>query len=148
MFSNAVSSASINTNQASSIGTYSTEDSSPLQAFNVRRQQEIAEKDAEERRKIEDLRQQAKRDLERWYQDRNLHMEHKRQAIKNEEDVFRTKALEQSDKNSCDWSKVVRLLEFSQASQFSKGKRDLNRMKTSILQATRDKVKRTSENGV
>jgi hypothetical protein len=143
MFSNAVSSTSIDTNQPSSI-----ENSSPLQAYNVRRQQEIAEKDAEEHRKIEDLRQQAKHDLERWYQDRNVHMEHKRQAIKNEEDVFRTKALEQSDKNSCDWSKVVRLLEFSQASQVSKGKRDLNRMKTSILQATRDKVKRTSENGV
>ena len=124
------------------------EDSSPLQAFNARRQQQIAEKDAEEQRKIDELRKQAKNDLDRWYQDRHMHMEQQRQTIKTEEEVFRTKALEQSDRNSCDWSKVIRLLDFSQGSQLSKSKRDLNRMKSTIMRATRDKINRTSENGV
>jgi hypothetical protein len=144
MFSNPVS-ASTNDNYQTS----STETLSPLQAYNVRRQQEIAEKDVEENRKIEELRQQAKQDLQRWYQDRATRMEQQLQTIKHEEDVLRTKALEKSDKDTCDWAKIVRFLEFNPGSQLSKGKRDLNRMKASILHARRDKDgTRLSENGV
>ncbi|CAF0734458.1 unnamed protein product [Adineta steineri] len=124
----------------------STESVSPLQVYNTRRQQEITEKDVVEQRNIEELRKQAKTDLERWYQDRQKHMEQKRQTMKSEEELFRTKALEQSDKTSCDWSKVIRFLEFSQGTHLAKGKRDLNRMKSTIMNATRDRIKRTSEN--
>jgi hypothetical protein len=126
----------------------STEDLSPLQAFNVRRQKEIAEKDTEEQRKIEELRQQAKQDIERWYHDRQTRMEQKRQTIKQDEEVLRTKSLEKSDKETCDWGKVVRFLEFAQGAQLSKSKRDLNRMKSCMIHATRDKDGRKSENGV
>jgi hypothetical protein len=147
MFSNPASSNQ--TNQFSSYEKSSTENLSPLQAFNIRRQQEIADKDVVENRKIEELRQQAKQDLERWYQDRQKNMEQKRQVIKHDEEVLRTVSLEKSDKNTCDWAKVVRFLEFSQGTQLSKGKRDLNRMKASMLHAQRDKAGgRKSENGV
>ncbi|UJR31613.1 hypothetical protein I4U23_019096 [Adineta vaga] len=137
-----------NTNQSNYTGISFTETSSPLHEYNTRRQQEIAEKDVEEKRKNDELRKQAQADLDRWYQERKTHMEQKRQAMKNEEEVFRTKALEKSDNKSCDWSKVVRLLDFSQGSQLTKGKRDLNQMKSTLLQATRQKIKRASENGI
>ena len=147
MFSSPVSAPPANTNQRSSIAPSSTENLSPLQAFNTRRQQEINEKDAEEKRKIDELRQQAKQDLDRWYQDRQKRMEKQRQTIKSDEDSLRTQALEKSDKNSCNWAKIIRFLEFAQGTQLSKGKRDLNRMKSSIIHANRDKDRQQSENG-
>ena len=61
------------------------EELSPLYAINKKREQEIAAKDAEENAKIEQLRQQAKADLERWYNERQRQMETKRQTMKNEE---------------------------------------------------------------
>lgn len=122
-----------------------TETPSPLEAYNARRQQQLAEKDAAEKQKIDELRNQAKAELDRWYQERRMHMEQKLQSMKNEEEVFRTKALQKSDNNSCDWAKVVRLLEFSQGAQLTKNKRDINRMKSIILQATRHKVARESK---
>ena len=121
-----------------------TETPSPIEQFNVRHQQQLAEKDAAEKRKIDELRNQAKTDLDRWYQERRMHMEQKLQSMKDEEEVFRTKALQKSDNSSCDWAKVVRLLEFSQGAQATKNKRDVNRMKSIILQATRHKVARES----
>ncbi|CAF0856377.1 unnamed protein product [Rotaria sordida] len=129
-------------------GISSQEKLSALEAFNNRRQREIAEKDVEEKQKIEALRQQAKGDLERWYRERKSHMEQNRLTMKNAEDALRTTSLEKSDKNSCDWSKVLRFVELSQGTQLSKGKRDLTRMKTIILNAKRDNDKRISANGV
>ncbi|CAF2726331.1 unnamed protein product [Rotaria sp. Silwood2] len=129
-------------------GISSQENLSALEAFNNRRQQEIAEKDMEEKQKIEAIRQQAKQDIERWYQERKLHMERNRLTIQNAEDDLRTKSLEKSDKNTCDWAKVMRFLEFTPGTQLSKGKRDLTRMKTSILNAKRDNAKSISTNGV
>ena len=117
----------------------STENLSPLQTFHNRRQQEIAEKDEEEKQKIEELRQQAKDDIKRWYQERRMRMEQKRQTMKHDEDELRSKALEKSNTDSCDWSKVMRFLEFSPGSQLSKSRRDLSRMKSSMINAKRDK---------
>lgn len=124
----------------------SSESLSPLQAFNQRRQEEIAVKDAEENRRKDELRQQAKRDLERWYQDRKMTMERKRETIQQEEDALRTNALQKSDKESCDWAKVIRFLEFSPGSQLSKSKRDITRMKSCIIHAKRDKDTKKSGN--
>jgi len=142
MFSHSASS-SPNINQLNS-----TEDLSPSQAFHIRRQQEIAEMDVIEKQKIEELRQQGKKDLERWYEDRRIRMEQKLQSIRKEEDVTVTQALEKSDKNTCDWAKIIRLIDFSQGTQITKQKRDLNRMRAVIIQAKRDKDDRKSENGV
>lgn len=129
-------------------GITSEENLSVLEAFNKRRQQEINEKGEEERQKIEALRQQGKRELDRWYQDRKTFMEQNRRVINNAEDELRTKALEKSDKDNCDWPKVIRFLEFSTGTQLSKAKRDLTRMKTSMLNARNDKVKQKAANGV
>lgn len=120
---------------------------SALEEFNQRRQQEIAEFDVLEKQKIEELRQQGKRDLERWYEDRRLQMEQKRQAMKNEQDSSLNEALKKSDKQSCDWGKVIRFLDFSQGTQLTKQKRDLNRMRAVIVQAKRDRDNLTSQNG-
>ena len=140
IFSNSVpSAAAANTNQLNLTEISSTENLSSLQIFNSRRQEEIAKKDVEEKQKIEELRQKAKDDIERWYQDRRMRMEQKRQTMKRDEDYLRLKALEKSDKDSCDWAKVIRLLEFSQGSQLSKSRRDLNRMKSSMINAKRHK---------
>ncbi|CAF1325627.1 unnamed protein product [Adineta ricciae] len=130
--------------QSSYSGVSFTETPSPIDEFNARRQQQLAEKDAAEKRKIDELRNQAKTDLDRWYRERQMHMEQKLQSMKDEEEAFRTKALQKSDNSSCDWAKVVRLLEFSQGAQVTKNKRDVNRMKSIILQATRHKVARES----
>jgi len=75
-------------------------------------------------------------------------MEQKRHSIKQDENLITTKSLEKSDKNTCDWSKVIRFLDFSQGTQLTKQKRDLNRMRAVIIQAKRDKDGRKSENGV
>jgi len=120
---------------------------SALEEFNQRRQQEIAEFDVLEKQKIEELRQQGKRDLERWYEDRRLQMEQKRQAMKSEQDSSLNEALKKSDKQSCDWGKVIRFLDFSQGTQLTKQKRDLNRMRAVIVQAKRDRDNLTSQNG-
>lgn len=120
---------------------------SALEEFNQRLQQEIAEFDVLEKQKIEELRQQGKRDLERWYEDRRLQMEQKRQAMKSEQDSSLNEALKKSDKQSCDWGKVIRFLDFSQGTQLTKQKRDLNRMRAVIVQAKRDRDNLTSQNG-
>jgi len=147
MFTNPVSS-STNAYQFNSMEISSSENLSRLKEFNIRRQQEIAEMDVIEQQKIEELRQQGKKDLERWYEDRRIRMEQKRQTIKQEDDVKLTQALQKSDKNTCDWAKVIRFLDFSQGTQITKQKRDLNRMRAVIIQAKRDKDGRRSENGV
>ncbi len=143
MFQNSPSPSPTNINQFNS-----TDDLSPVQAFHIRRQQEIAEIDAKEKQKIEELRQQGKKELERWYEDRRVRMEQKRQSIKNDEDVTVTQALEKSDKNTCDWAKVIRFLDFSQGTQVTKQKRDINRMRAVIIQAKRDRDGKKTENGV
>ncbi len=143
MFQNSPSPSPTNINQFNS-----TDDLSPVQAFHIRRQQEIAEIDAKEKQKIEELRQQGKKELERWYEDRRVRMEQKRQSIKNDEGVTVTQALEKSDKNTCDWAKVIRFLDFSQGTQVTKQKRDINRMRAVIIQAKRDRDGKKTENGV
>ena len=121
---------------------------SALHAFNARRQQEIAEMDAIEKQKIDELRQQAKKDLEHWYEERRTRMERKRQSMRQEQDDSLTQALEKSTKETCDWTKVIRLLDFSQGTQITKQKRDINRMRAVIIQAKRDSDGQKSENGV
>lgn len=139
--------ASTNNTQSSYADVSFSTTPSPMEAFNTRRQQQLAEKDAEEKRKIDELRQQGKADLERWYQDRRMSMEQKRQSMKNEEEAFRSKALEKSDSQSCDWSKVVRLIDFTSGQQVSKGKRDVNRMKSVLLHSSRQKASPAVNNG-
>lgn len=149
MFTNPVSASTTTTTTTIVNNEFnSTENLSRLQAFNARRQQEIAEMEVIEKQKIEELRQQGKKELERWYEDRRRQMEQKRQSMKQEQDVSLTKALEKSDKETCDWAKVIRFLEFSQGTQVTKQKRDINRMRAVIIQAKRDKEARKSENGV
>lgn len=121
---------------------------SALHALNARRQQEIAEMEVVEKQKIEELRQQAKKDLEHWYEERRIQMEQKRRTMKQEEQDSFTQALEKSDKQSCDWAKVIRLLDFSQGTQITKQKRDINRMRAVIVQVKRDRDGSKSENGV
>ena len=111
----------------------------PLELFNRRYEEELAVKDAEEERRKDQLRQQAKDDLQRWYDERQIHMEQRRDRMKNEDDLHLQKASKQSDKRLCDWDKVMRLVEFS------KSKRDLNRMKTSIINAKQDRDSHPSE---
>jgi hypothetical protein len=101
-----------------------------------------------EKQKIEELRKQGKAELERWYEDRRRNMEQKRQSMKEAQDESINQALEKSDKQTCDWAKVIRLLDFSQGTQLTKQKRDINRMRAVIVQAKRDKEARKSENGV
>lgn len=120
---------------------------SALEAFNQRRQQEIAELDANEKQKIDELRQQGKKDLERWYEERRRQMEQKRQSMQQEQDTSLNEALKKSDKQSCDWAKVIRFLDFSQGTQLTKQKRDLNRMRAVIIQAKHDRDNLTSQNG-
>jgi hypothetical protein len=101
-----------------------------------------------EKQKIEELRKQGKIELERWYEDRRRNMEQKRQSMKQAQADSLSKALEKSDKETCDWAKVIRFLDFSQGTQLTKQKRDINRMRAVIIQAKRDKDVRKSENGV
>ncbi len=122
-------------------------DTSPLQAVIKKREEEIAAKDAEENRKIEELRQQAKTDLERWYKDRERQLEENRQTMKNNENDLRSKSLEKSSKELCDWSKVIRFLEFTDGTQVSKAKRDVTRMKSCMLTAKRINDNKKLANG-
>ena len=131
----------------SSYNMFSNEETSPLHAINKKREEEIAAKDAEEKRKIDELRQQAKTDLERWYKDRQSQMEQKRQTMKNDENDLRSKSLEKSTKELCDWSKVIRLLEFTDGTQLSKSKRDVTRMKSCMLTAKRANDNKKLANG-
>ncbi|UJR15070.1 hypothetical protein I4U23_002040 [Adineta vaga] len=141
-------STSQRTEDQSSMNMFVTETVSPLQAITKKREEEIAAKDVEERRKIDELRQQAKSDLERWYKDRQQQMEQHRQTMKSDEDDLRTKALEKSTKDSCDWTKVMRLLELNDGTQLSKSKRDLTRMKSCMLTARRAAENKKLANGV
>jgi hypothetical protein len=112
-----------------------------------KREKEIAEKDAEENRKIMALREQAKTDLENWYNERQRQMEQKFQTIKRAESDLNKKALEKSTKQSCDWSKVIRLIDFTDGKQSTKSKRDLTRMKECIFNAKRIVEKEKFANG-
>lgn len=126
---------------------FSNEEYSPLYAINKKREEEIAAKDVEENRKIEELRQQAKKDLENWYKDRERKTEQKIEAMKNEEHDFYSKLSETSSKESCDWSKVIRLLDFTDGKQLTISKRDLTRMKTCMFNAKRFSEKKNLANG-
>ncbi|CAF0900553.1 unnamed protein product [Rotaria sordida] len=131
----------------SSWNMFSNEVVLPIQILNKKREEEIATKDAEEKRKIDELRQQAKNDLEHWYNERNKQMEQKRQTMKTEENTLRQYALEKSTKVSCDWSKVISLLDFTDGKQYSKSKRDLTRMKSCMFNAKRISDSKKLENG-
>ncbi|CAF1033546.1 unnamed protein product, partial [Adineta ricciae] len=131
-----------------SLGVFVMESVSPLQAITKKREEDIAVKDAEEKRKIDELRQQAKSDLERWYKDRQQQLEQHRQTTRTDEEDLRAKALEKSTKDTCDWSKVIRLLEFNDGTQLSKSKRDLTRMKSCMLIARRANENKKVSNGV
>jgi hypothetical protein len=133
---NAVDEQTMNTSKSSAIVNQVL---SPVQAFIERQQAELAAKDANEQRNKDELRQQAKNDLERWYRERNMSMECKRRTMKADEDILRSNALETSDKTSCDWAKVIRFLDFNSGTQLSKTKRDLTRMKACMIHAKRDR---------
>ncbi|CAF3461960.1 unnamed protein product [Rotaria socialis] len=120
-----------------SYNMFSNEDLSPVQIFNRKHEQEIAAKDAEEIQKIEELRQQARQQLDLWYSERHKQIEKKRQTTKIEENRLHKEALETSAKESCDWSKIIRLADFNDGKQLSQSKRDITRMKTCIFNAKR-----------
>lgn len=124
------------------------ENLSALQVINKRCEQELAVRVAEETRRKDDLRQQAKADLDRWYGERKRQMEQKRETMKHDEDALRTSSLEKSTKESCDWAKVIRLLDFSPGTQLSKSKRDVTRMKSCIIDAKRLAGSKNVANGV
>ena len=119
-----------------------------LQLVTKRREEELATKDAEEHRRKEELRQQAKADLERWYGERKRLMNQQRETMKHDEEVLRTSSLEKSTKESCDWGKVIRMLDFSPGTQLSKSKRDVTRMKACIVNAKRLNPSQNVANGV
>jgi len=121
---------------------------SPLEVINKKREEEIAAKDAEENRKIEELRQQAKKDLENWYNERQRQMDKKLQTMKNEDNDLYIKALEKSSKESCDWSKVIRLLDFTDGKQSTRSNRDLTRMKECMFNAKRINDKKILSHGI
>ncbi len=121
---------------------------SPLQAILKKREEEIAAKDAEENRKIEALRQQAKTDLENWYNERRRQLEQKHQRTKSAEENFQSKNADDSSKESCDWSKVLRLLDFTDEKQTKKSSRDLTRMKACLFNAKRHSDKKKLANGL
>ncbi|CAF1095669.1 unnamed protein product, partial [Didymodactylos carnosus] len=100
-----------------------------------KRRSEIAEKDAKEEKQINELKQQAKNDLNQWYNERKKRTDEKRKQIKNDEEILRAKAGEKSVKQSCDWEKVLQLVDFSPSSSITKSKRDLSRMKSIMLNA-------------
>jgi Zn-dependent metalloprotease len=108
---------------------------SPVELFNHQYEQALAVKHAEEQQRKEELRQQAKKELEYWYKERQQQMQYKRQTMKSDEDILRMKSLETSSKELCNWTKVVQLLEFSSGTQLSKSKRDITRMKSCIINA-------------
>ncbi|CAF3760077.1 unnamed protein product [Rotaria socialis] len=148
MFSPPIPTTSSMSTNMFSTGITSQENLSALEAFNRRRQQEIAEKDVEENSKIQALREQAKQDVERWYNNRKIKMQENRQTIDRAEDDLRTVASQKSDKSQCDWAKLIRFLELNSGTQLSKAKRDLSRMKTCIINAKRDNDKRQTATGV
>lgn len=126
---------------------FANEDLSPMQIFSKKREQEIAAKDAEENQKIEELRKQARQDLDRWYTERQKQMEQKWQTMKIEENHLHKEALETSAKESCDWSKIIRLADFNDGKQYSQAKRDITRMKACIFNAKRASDGKKSANG-
>jgi len=72
-------------------------------------------------------------------------MEQKLQTMKNQENDLYKKTSGRSSKGSCDWSKVIRLIDFADGKQSTKSKRDLTRMKTCIFNAKRfDDMKKLS----
>lgn len=117
----------------------------PLELFNRRYEEELTAKEAAEERRKDELREQAQRDLQRWYDERQMKMEHRRDQMKNDDDLHRLQASEQSDKQYCDWTKLIQLIDLSPGTEYSRSKRDLTRMKTSIINAKRDRDLHASE---
>jgi hypothetical protein len=74
-------------------------------------------------------------------------MEQKFRRNKSEENDLNKKMLEKSSKQSCDWSKVIRLIDFTDGKQLTRSKRDLTRMKESIFNAKRIVEKEKVSNG-
>lgn len=126
---------------------FSNQEQSPLYAINKKREEEIAAKDVDENRKIAELRQQAKIDLDNWYNERQRNMEKKFQTMKTDENNYYSKQSEPSSKEFCDWSKVIRLVDFNDGKQVSISKRDLTRMKTCMFNAKRFSEKKNLSNG-
>lgn len=106
--------------------------------------EDLATKEAEENKRKESLRQQAKRELELWYTERERQMERNRTTMKDEEQLRLNAALEKSDNRVCDWQKVIRMLEFSGGTAV-KPRKDLSRMKAVLLNAARHSEKRNAE---
>jgi hypothetical protein len=74
-------------------------------------------------------------------------LEQKLQRNKIEENDSNKKNLEKSTNQSCDWSKVIRLIDFTDGKQLTRSKRDLTRMKESIFNAKRIIEKEKLANG-
>lgn len=106
-------------------------------SFDQERAQQIASKDEEEKIKNEDLRSKAQSDLQTWYDERKKQMENRRQTNRFEEDHLDTNTSKENIKQSCNWSKLINLVDFTDGKQYSKSKRDLSRMKSCIFNAKR-----------
>ena len=74
-------------------------------------------------------------------------MEQKIQRNRTEENDPNKRNSDSSSKQSCDWSKVVRLIDFTDGKQLTRSKRDLTRMKESIFNAKRVIEKEKVANG-
>ena len=127
---------------------FSVENLVPLHALEIRRQEEIAAKDVEERRQLDELRQQAKKDLEQWYTERQRQVEQSKRVAQQEEEALRGKALKKSSKGSCDWSEVIKLLDLSSSQSVNTSKRDMSRMKSAIINAKLFNETKPATNGV
>ncbi|XP_055336415.1 clathrin light chain-like isoform X2 [Paramacrobiotus metropolitanus] len=90
----------------------------------------LEKKDADEEKKKQELREQARKELEEWYQ---LQDENSKKARKNNRDSEKDFVSQRdSDKPGEEWERVARMCDFNPKS--AKGTKDVSRLRSIILQ--------------
>jgi len=106
------------------------EEPAKIQKWRELQKERLEKKDQHEENEKKKLREQAKRDLDEWYKNRNEHLE---------KTMKRNRALEQDQANERDstqpgqeWDRVTRLCDFN--SKSGRGTKDLSRLRGILLQ--------------
>ncbi|XKL64713.1 hypothetical protein PGB90_004799 [Kerria lacca] len=119
--------------------TIEREEPEKIKKWREEQRERLEEKDAEEEKKKEDLRQIAKRELEEWYRHHNELIIKTKQANRNAEKQFVADVDEIEP--GTEWERIAKLCEFNPKS--NRSSRDTSRLRSIILQLKQIPLKKS-----
>jgi hypothetical protein len=107
------------------------EEPEKIKKWRENQKKQIAEKDAAEEKKKEELREQAKKELEQWHAQRKAQLEQRKKQNREREKEISLECAPTPD-GASPWEKIAKMVDGG--SKTAKGTKDTSRMKSLILE--------------